>query len=1291
MLVVFGAFIWVGVSIALMNAFNAILNETQIESRIVQLNEGDTQLSSTLDWWNSLTDGDRIKKANRNRLVKNTESIIEAVMVSYTTQDDEESKDSSKDSSTGEQSDDSSKLNLKTLQRKHWADNEPALRMLENGVAHARTLHADTGKNVMTLAIPAQRPFFTSLKFLSNKRIKIGEGIFINERTMKQAAPSLVYNACLKKIFQGQANRGNTKGDKAAKGGDEHEKDRQKDKHNQKDKHALSILMVAGSGIVSDGSCRRDVGMDSSKDYSDKRSAMSTKKVEDRDKYMESRLDQFLSRGLGEALAKTAEDRNVIVLSQDQNNEVTARVTEALKSWQLGPVDFIGVSQVDESQEGLRSESKRALSCRQPRSAKPASTVDLNRLNMFNDCHIFLRQQPSAVQPHNKTEQEEWPVLSNTFGTSMVCESAEALGLIYHTIVAEAAAEHGPGRTKFTEIVAGVDERQAPASANVRDRPGDPAVITRGANQEYGEEMGATSTKGTNGSLHCFEGPEDESTAVYHVLEAKAAAAVEALDSRFMLTPTNRPEGERETSSALASMEGEEPKVMYGLRSGNLDHTSYLMLLIHGDETARLDVLAAVRMEWDILVFKGTGGLADRVADELETRSMMSSGGVGSDEAEPRNYASDTTIDEIVSYGKIYTVDVCTESVEDVSSLVISRIHRTGENTTNDDPVLFQCWQTYAKYRKTALSLKQSHNHMSILIAVMEVLEILLVVLQIEVVDKLDAPPAGLRMAFEILIGIGPVLITVCSIINNHFSWGIKFVIMQGAAENIRSQIFKYRSKTGKYADKNSSARQLASAMARITNDVVRSECQNVPILTLEPARDKHRPPATHSGTRWSRFRYACFELVHGVPGPTNPAWEKADFLLIIGSSVCTLLSFIDLGMPALDWLLNNNLGFNLFFAVAFTIQVVLNLLGFGFKQFWRQYWMRFDTVIVVVGWAGYVADLGSYARFARMLRIARIGKLLAKRGSAMGKGQRAKTLNLYYSDDAVTTIDAAEYITFRLEHVMQGIKKEIVFLNRHYFFFSICVCLMVGIITTFGLIDLGAWVIFAISLSSFFRYMLALTQSESRLQSANETMLQMANMRDWWHGLDSAEHLKQTNVVRLVDTVEQLIEGYIASSLSALKSALEDDDDGGAHEKNDDGESDKKPAHAKRGPESVSGEGASDEEEDTWERVDDPSDRIVGLGRENEGENERGASSTEEREPTLPQQASTRTAAAPTSGVREQKVEARAEEQSQSRRHREAQPVQFQRLQFGLFSDCVGPPAPLLCKQGRGTAFRPS
>ena len=47
------------------------------------------------------------------------------------------------------------------------------------------------------------------------------------------------------------------------------------------------------------------------------------------------------------------------------------------------------------------------------------------------------------------------------------------------------------------------------------------------------------------------------------------------------------------------------------------------------------------------------------------------------------------------------------------------------------------------------------------------------------------------------------------------------------------------------------------------------------------------------------------------------------------------------------------------------------------------------------------------------------------------------------------------------------------------------------------------------VALSSFFNRLLALNQSESQLRNANETILKLENVNDWWFSLSSSDHLK--------------------------------------------------------------------------------------------------------------------------------------------------------------------------------------
>ena len=105
--------------------------------------------------------------------MKNTESIIEAVMVTYTTQDHDEESEAA---DTEETLDDSSKANQKKLKSMRWVDNEPAF--------HARSATKDSSSDeeaTMLLEIPANDQYGAK-KFLNEKKIKIADAILVNHQ-----------------------------------------------------------------------------------------------------------------------------------------------------------------------------------------------------------------------------------------------------------------------------------------------------------------------------------------------------------------------------------------------------------------------------------------------------------------------------------------------------------------------------------------------------------------------------------------------------------------------------------------------------------------------------------------------------------------------------------------------------------------------------------------------------------------------------------------------------------------------------------------------------------------------------------------------------------------------------------------------------------------------------------------------------------------------------------------------------------------------------------------------------
>jgi hypothetical protein len=285
---------------------------------------------------------------------------------------------------------------------------------------------------------------------------------------------------------------------------------------------------------------------------------------------------------------------------------------------------------------------------------------------------------------------------------------------------------------------------------------------------------------------------------------------------------------------------------------------------------------------------------------------------------------------------------------------------------------------------------------------------------------------------------------------------------------------------------------------------------------------------------------------------------ELLDCALIGLSTVLLVLGFIPM-VSTIDILSDVFVMSELFFAIAFTVQMLINLAGYGWKQFWRQWWMRFDVFIVLCEWTSFAlervwlskldGDTSHYwyidsGRYARMLRFLRVLKFIHVKAKMLDKENRVKTLNLSSHDEALSTITPHEFVNFRLKHSLAAIKVEARYFYRHYWLFSVLICLMSGVTTVLGLLDFGAWVIVSISLSSLFARMLALKQSEAQLSNSNETILKLQNVHDWWYSLSSSDHLKARNVERLVFLTEDIIGSFVATSLSALKSANDDDED---------------------------------------------------------------------------------------------------------------------------------------------------
>ncbi len=70
---------------------------------------------------------------------------------------------------------------------------------------------------------------------------------------------------------------------------------------------------------------------------------------------------------------------------------------------------------------------------------------------------------------------------------------------------------------------------------------------------------------------------------------------------------------------------------------------------------------------------------------------------------------------------------------------------------------------------------------------------------------------------------------------------------------------------------------------------------------------------------------------------------------------------------------------FNIFFVIVFALEAVMKLLSFGPVVYFREAWNKFDFIVVVVSIVGLFVSAGVGANVVRVLRIARVFRLIKK------------------------------------------------------------------------------------------------------------------------------------------------------------------------------------------------------------------------------------------------------------------------------------------------------------------------
>ncbi len=277
--------------------------------------------------------------------------------------------------------------------------------------------------------------------------------------------------------------------------------------------------------------------------------------------------------------------------------------------------------------------------------------------------------------------------------------------------------------------------------------------------------------------------------------------ALEAHHTHFVLADTAEWGGETELLADVAE----------GIAGG----APVVMVVAGGGAVAQTEVSEAVRRGWPVFILEGTGGTSDTVAALWRTHREPRASGAARllprrlRQRSPKlSSITEANLREIVRDG-----DVRRFSDDEPAQLA-----RRLAWELQDDPVLKDAWRTFATYDGLATRMRNTFERYQGSILGLGVLATLLALLH----QSLGG--AALHWA----VVAAPIAASVLIAVANRRATGKRWVLLRGAAEAIKVEIYRYRTRTGLYADAHLPDRDPSKRPATLATQLGHIEVQLV-------------------------------------------------------------------------------------------------------------------------------------------------------------------------------------------------------------------------------------------------------------------------------------------------------------------------------------------------------------------------------------------------------------------------------------------------------------------------------
>ncbi len=263
---------------------------------------------------------------------------------------------------------------------------------------------------------------------------------------------------------------------------------------------------------------------------------------------------------------------------------------------------------------------------------------------------------------------------------------------------------------------------------------------------------------------------------------------------------------------------GCETPLLVELASALAGGGALAMVVAGGGDVTRTEVTEASRHGWPIFVLTGTGGAADELAVLWRRHRERRVRRLAPALPERFRYRSQPPVSEIAD-----------AALRDVVARGDVRVAAEGEPAAlanrlawelHGDETLKAAWQKFATYDRLANSLRRSFERFQAAILIAGILATLLALIQ----SAIKSPV--LHWVVIALPIAGSVLIAIA----NRRSAGKRWVMLRGAAESLKSEIYRYRARSRPYQAGANRAGTLATRVDWVVAALIRTEASSGPL-----------------------------------------------------------------------------------------------------------------------------------------------------------------------------------------------------------------------------------------------------------------------------------------------------------------------------------------------------------------------------------------------------------------------------------------------------------------------------